>query len=184
MDVPKITFRKAVKADKKLVHEWLDKPHIKEYWDASKKMRENFDSYLKESKPFLDFWICSLDKEPFGLIKASDATEPDHDEERELDYFIPWTELEGVTLLVDFAIGEESFLGKGLSSETLKQFAKIQEPSVTAFLADPEAKNERAVHVFEKAGFARITTFIRGKGFFKGKPHYLLKLKIMHNTSE
>lgn len=179
MDVQKITFKKAVKADKKLVHEWLDKPHIKEHWDNSKKMGEIFDSYLKEDKTPFDFWICSLGKKPFGLIKISDAAEPDHDEEKELDYFIPWTEVDGVTLLLDFAIGEESCLGKGLSSETLKQFIKIQDPSVTAFLADPEVKNEKALHIYEKAGFVKVTTFIRGEGFFKGKPHYLLKLKIV-----
>jgi RimJ/RimL family protein N-acetyltransferase len=97
-----------------------------------------------------------------------------------LDYMIPWLEPEGKTLTIDFAIGEEAFLGKGLSSETLKKFAEDQEPSVSALLVDPEVKNEKAIHVYEKAGFIRVSTFIRGQGFFRGKPHYLLKMKIQH----
>ena len=85
-----------------------------------------------------------------------------------------------MTLTIDFAIGEKSFLGKGFSAVTLKRFAEVQEPTVTAFLVDPEVKNERAVHVYDKAGFVKVGTFIRGKGFFKGKPHYLMKMKILH----
>ena len=177
MDAQKITFKEATKADKKLVRGWLDKPHVKEYWDNSKKMWDNFESYLKGDKILFDYWICSYDKEPFGLIMTSDASEQDPDTKKQEDHLIPWIEPEGTTLAIDFAIGEESFLGKGFSYATLKRFAETRGPSITAFLIDPEVKNERAIHVYEKAGFTRVSTFIRGQGFFKGSPHYLFKLK-------
>ncbi len=182
MDSQKITFKKAAKTDKKLVREWLDKPHVKEYWDNSKEMWDNFESYLKGSKILFDYWICLFNKEPFGLIMTSDASEPDPVTKEVLDYMVPWIEPEGKTLTIDFAIGEEVFLGKGLSSETLKKFAEAQDPSIKAFLVDPEVKNEKALHVYEKAGFVKVTTFIRGQGFFRGKPHYLLKMKIPHKA--
>lgn len=178
MDAKKITFKLATKANKTLVREWLDKPHVKEYWDNSKKMWDNFESYIKGDKILFDYWICYYDKKPFGLIMTSDASEPDPDTKKQLDHFIPWIEQEGTTLTIDFTIGEESFLGQGLSYETLKRFAETQDSSISAFLIDPEVKNERAIHVYEKAGFVRVSTFIRGKGFFKGSPHYLLKMKI------
>lgn len=173
-----ITFKKAAKTDKKLVHEWLEKPHIEEYWDKDSKIKENFDAFIKDAETPFAFWICLQDKEAFGLIVTSDASHPDPKTKEVLDHIVPWLEPEGKTLVIDFAITEESFLGKHNASETLKQFAKAQDASVKAFLADPEAKNERATHVYEEAGFVKVSTFIRGKGFFKGKPHYLLKLKL------
>jgi RimJ/RimL family protein N-acetyltransferase len=180
IDNQKITFKKALKADKDLVHGWLKKPHVKEYWDNSEEMWENFENYLKGHKVLFDYWICYYDKEPFALIITSDASEPESGEQNTPDHFVPWLEPEGMTLTIDFAIGEKSFLGKGFSAVTLKRFAEVQDPSVTAFLVDPEVKNERATHVYDKAGFVKVGTFIRGKGFFKGKPHYLMKKKLLH----
>jgi RimJ/RimL family protein N-acetyltransferase len=180
MDTQKITFKKALKTDKDLVRGWLKKSHVKEYWDNTEEIGENFESYLKGSKALFDYWICLYDKVPFGLIITSDASTPEPGQNETPDYSVPWLEPEGMTLLIDFVIGEKSFLGKGYSSATLSKFAKVQEPSVTAFLADPEVKNEKGIHVYEKAGFVKVSTFIRGKGFFKGKPHYLMKLKIQH----
>lgn len=177
IDVKKITFKKAVKKDRSVVRQWLDNPHMKEYWDNSQEMWDNFESYLNGKKILFDYWICLYDQEPYGLIMTSDASEADPRTGKQADHLIPWVEPEGMTLTIDFAIGEESFLGKGLSSETLKKFAEAQPPSVEAFLVDPEAKNEKATHVYEKAGFVKVSTFIRGEGFFKGKPHYLLKMK-------
>lgn len=178
-DHSKITFRKALKADdKELIKSWFKKPHLKGYWDNSEEIWDNFESYLKGQKSLYDYWICSYDKAPFALILTSDASEPRLDQRQAPDHVVPWLEPEGMTWMIDFAIGEKSFLGKGLSSITLQRFAETQEPNITAFLADPEVKNEQAIHVYEKAGFVKVGTFIRGKGFFKGKPHYLMKMKI------
>lgn len=176
MEIKKITFKKAAKSDKDLVKGWLKKSHLKEYWDNREEMWENFESYLKGHKMLFDYWICSYDKQPFGLILTSDAAEPQSDQKQTPDHVVPWLEPEGITLILDFVIGEKSFLGKGYASATLKRFAEVQDQNVTAFLVDPEVKNERGIHVYEKAGFVKVATFIRGEGFFKGKPHYLMKL--------
>jgi RimJ/RimL family protein N-acetyltransferase len=173
-----ISFRKASKKDKELIIGWFKKPHLKGYWDNAEEIHEQFNLFLSGKKAHYEYWICSCDKEPFALILTADASEPEHNHKQAPDYIVPWLEPEGQTLLIDFAICEKSFLGKGLSETTLKQFAQMQEPHVTAFLAAPEVKNEQGIHVYEQAGFARVGTFIRGQGFFKGKPHYLLKMKI------
>ncbi len=162
-----ITFRKAGKADKKLIHDWLKLPHVMEYWDKSQEIAADFDSSQK-----FNFWICLSDKEPYGLILASDPTQTPP------EYLIPWIEEKGRTWLIDFIICEKSYQGKGLGAETLKQFAQHQSPEASALLAAPEVRNEKGMHIYEEAGFARVSTFIKGQGFFKGKPHYLLKLKI------
>lgn len=174
-----ISFKKALKTDKDLIRKWLKAAHVQEYWENSELIWDHFEHYLKGAHLF-DFWICSADKKPFGLIITSDASAPESGQKHTPDPFIPWLEEEGMTLLIDFVIAEKALLGKGLSSITLQRFATFQDSNVTAFLADPEVKNERALHVYEKAGFVKVGTFIRGKGFFKGKPHYLMKMKILH----
>jgi RimJ/RimL family protein N-acetyltransferase len=178
IDDKKISFRKAQKADKKLLKEWFNKPHVKEFWDNRQKMWDNCEAYLNGHKELFDYWICLYDSEPFGLMMTSDASEPNKGKDQAPDHFIPWIEPEGTTLTIDFMIGEKSFLGKGLAHLTLKKFAESQDSSVKAFLVDPEVKNGKAIHIYEKAGFVRVSTFTRGEGFFKGKPHYLLKMKI------
>jgi RimJ/RimL family protein N-acetyltransferase len=110
---------------------------------------------------------------------TSDASEIDPNKPQNHDYMVPWIEPEGKTLTTDFMIGEKAFLGKGLADITLKKFAESQDPSVTALLVDPEVKNAKAIHIYEKTGFIRVSTFTRGEGFFKGVPHYLMKLKIL-----
>jgi RimJ/RimL family protein N-acetyltransferase len=179
MDDKKIIFRKAKKTDKKLIEEWFDEPHVKEFWDKGKKIWENCESYLDGQKERLDYWICSYESKSFGLIMTSDAAEPDPRQTQTPDYFIPWIEPDGITLTLDFIIGERDFLGKGLASLTLKKFTEVQDPSIKALLVDPEVKNGRAIHIYEKVGFVRVSTFTTGEGFFKGKPHYLMKLKIL-----
>lgn len=180
MEVKKITFKKATKADKDLITGWLKKSHVKEHWDNPEELLEDFETFLKGKKLRHEYWICSYDKQPFALLLTIDASEPEPGQRQTSDVFIPWLELEGMTLLIDFAICEKSFLKKGLSSETIKKFSQTVDPHVSALLADPEVKDERAVHVYEKAGFVKVATFIRGEGFFKGQPHYLMKLKIMN----
>ncbi len=172
MDTNNITFKKAVKSDKELIQGWLKQTHIKKYWDN---LTEDLDAYLRGQPTRYEFWICYYDKQPFGLILTSDASESD----QPIDHRMSWLEPEGMTLLIDFAIAEKAFLEKGYSAPTLKRFAELQKPPVTALLAEPEVKNEHGVHIYDKAGFAKVATFIRGKGFFKGNPHYLMKIKIL-----
>lgn len=175
----KISFRKTKKTDKKFLKEWFNKDHVKEFWDKSVEMWKNCESYLDGDKQLFDYWICLYDSKPYGLIITSDASEADPHKLENHDHTVPWIEPEGKTLTIDLIIGEKSFLGKGLAEITLKKFAEKQDPSVTALLVDPEVKNAKAIHIYEKVGFVRVSTFTRGEGFFKGVPHYLMKLKIL-----
>lgn len=182
MDTQKIAFKKAGKSDQKLIQAWLDKPHIKEYWDNAQEIMARFESSLKKGEDHRNFWICFYHQEPFGLMITLDVTVPNPHAKEILDHLTPWIEPEGKTLIFDFVIAEEVFLGKGLASEVLKKFIEVLDVSDKALLADPEVKNEKGIHILEKAGFVKVSTFIRGQGFFRGKPHYLLKLKIPHRA--
>ncbi len=174
MDSKKIAFRKATPEDKKLVKSWFDKSHVKDYWDQE--ALAHFTSFLTGDQVLFDYWICLDGKMPFGLIVTSNAAVQKPKDQK--DAFVPWIEPEGITWMLDFIIGEEEHLASGFAELAIKKFIEIQDPSITAFLADPEVKNEKALEILEKVGFTKVSTFIRGQGFFKGKPHYLLKMKI------
>src|SRR5690348_13359911 len=114
MDAKKVSFRKAKKADKKLLKEWFNKEHVRKFWQHKHEMWEQCESYLDGDKHLLDYWICCYDAKPYGLIITGDVSEINPN-----DHLVPWIETEGKTLTIDFMIGEKSFLGKGLAETTL-----------------------------------------------------------------
>lgn len=174
-----ISFRGAVKSDEDLLLSWFNKSHVKEFWDNSSERWENVESYLKGNKILYDYHIGLFDGYPYCLIITSDASESAGDAPGFDNDFLPYIELDGKTWTIDFMIGEENFLGRGLSYLTLKKFTENQE-GVAAFLIDPEASNSKAIHVYERAGFEKIAIFTPKSGYFSGMKHILMKKKNKH----
>ena len=44
--IQNITFKKASKDDKSMIHDWWNKPHVMEFWDNSPEMWQNVENYL------------------------------------------------------------------------------------------------------------------------------------------
>lgn len=177
IDIKSISFRKLKKSDSELLKSWFNKSHVKEFWDNSSEMWENVESYLNGHKILYDYWIGFFDKDPFCLIITSDASENDPNAPGSDNCFLPWIEPQGKTWTIDFMIGEESFLGRGLSYQALCKFTEEQK-EVSAFLIDPELSNTKAIHVYQKAGFEKVGSFIPKTGYFSGLEHAVMKKKI------
>lgn len=77
LDCQKITFRKAIKSDEKLIKSWFNKPHVKDFWDNSDEMWQNVLEYLNGNKMLYDYWIGLFENRPYSLIITSDASEND-----------------------------------------------------------------------------------------------------------
>ena len=169
-----ILFRKAGKNDKALLKLWFRKPHVRQFWDNSLEMWQNVESYLGGNKVLYDYWIGSLEDKPFCLVITSDAAESDAEAPGSENDLQPYLDPHGKTWTIDFMIGEEAFLGKGLSYQALEDFA-AQQNGIAAFLIDPEASNAKAIHVYEKAGFVEVARFTPKEGFFTGKEHLMMK---------
>ena len=120
----------------------------------------------RETEKGMSYWLCLHQGKPIGVIAstplAQGCPEP----------FVPW--LEGATLWIEF-ISSES-IDPTLGAACLKAFA-AEHKGPGALLCDPDVKQAAALALYEAAGFTRVSTFIKGSGFFKGSPHYLLKLK-------
>jgi predicted acetyltransferase/RimJ/RimL family protein N-acetyltransferase len=176
-----INFEKATLNHKDLVFEWIEKPHVREFWDNSQEHRDDILSFMKgrtEASHYYDgiftYWIGSIENEPYCLLMTSEVIDvPD----------LPnvWREnlsQTGKVYSIDFCIGNEKYLGKGLAGPTLEAFTRfIKETvdfSVDSFMIDPAETNPRAKHVYEKAGFETAAEFIRSNCFFEGINHFLM----------
>lgn len=170
-----ITFRLATLEDQSMIKEWWTKPHVMEFWDNSPEMWQNVENYFQGKKELFDYWIGSYDQEPFALLMTSELEKSLSND----DPYAKWVEPEGLTITIDFMIGNENFFGKKLSHITLNKFAHFMKEiqGATAVIIDPAATNQRAVHVYQKAGFEIVDTFDRNKGYFSGIKHYMMKMK-------
>jgi len=178
-----IRFEKATLSHKDIIFEWLDKPHVREFWDNSQAHRDDILSFLNaRNKPsnykgIFTYWIGSIKNEPYCLLMTSEVTPED-------DLPGVWRDhlsKTGKTFSIDFAIGNETFLGKCLATPTLDAFTRfIQikvDTTVDLFMIDPAETNPRAKHVYEKAGFETVAEFVRNDGFFKDLKHFLMVKK-------
>jgi RimJ/RimL family protein N-acetyltransferase len=176
----KIHFEKATMDHKELIFEWLDEPHVREFWDNSQEHKDDILSFLDASnyKGIFTYWIGSFDNKSYCLLMTSTMTPED-------DLPEVWREhlsKTGKTFSIDFTIGNKTFLGKKLAAPTLKAFTRfIQEAvdsTVDLCMIDPAETNPRAKHVYEQAGFETVAEFIRDDGFFKDIRHYLMVKKL------
>lgn len=170
-----ITFRKAQEEDRPLLHSWLAKPYIAELWDENGVTpehgltRKDLEAFTKGEDSIFAHWIAYFGGDPYAYIMTSNATDP------EVSHLRPYLETTGETLTLDYMIGEENYLGKGLSAPTLQAFIDQLPTSITALLTDPETKNTKAIHVYEKAGFQKVADYSPSEGPFQGVDHIILK---------
>jgi predicted acetyltransferase len=120
------------------------------------------------------YWVGIIDNDPFCFILTAEVNKNENHPQVWLDNISKT----GTTYSIDFGIGNTKYLGKGLASPTLKMFAKFFhekiDPSADTFFIDPGKNNPRAIHVYKKAGFKMVGSFISTEGVFKEQQSYLM----------
>ena len=150
------TFRKLEEADFELLFNWLQQPHVKEWWDdgddtiAKVKLH-----YTKGADTVTRFLLLSDNKEPVG-------------------YFQYYVERCGV-IGIDQFLGDVSLINKGLGTKAVMAFSKLirETKQPTTIIVDPEPENHRAIRCYEKAGFLFEQIEI-GKD---GKQAYIMRME-------
>jgi aminoglycoside 6'-N-acetyltransferase-1b/aminoglycoside 6'-N-acetyltransferase-2 len=158
MGDPLFEYHPLEEGDLTLLIDWLDRPHVRQWWDAEDVSLEGVRrEYLPRARgagdahPFLAY----LDGQPVGYIQYYWAAEGDRDW---------WPDDPGPGVVgIDQFIGDPSRLNQGLGTAMIRQFTDIlkQNPAVTEIRADPRPDNVRAIRCYEKVGFlraGRITT--------------------------
>ena len=119
-----------------LVHEWLSRPHVVEWWPDPEVQAAQIDSHVEGDDT--TSWLVSLEGRTFAYLQCSQLTDD--------------------TLGLDQFIAEDALLGRGHGSGFIRQFCDEQfaGPAVKTITTDPDPDNARAIRAYEKAGFRRV----------------------------
>jgi aminoglycoside 6'-N-acetyltransferase len=153
--------------DLRVLHEWLQRPHVQRWWTDRETYEEVVEHYLPsiEGDEPTDHYLVLLDERPIGLVETYLVS--DHPE-----YAALVGVGEGVAGL-DLFIGEEALIGQGLGTEIISRFVEdvvFASPATTACIAGPDARNAASIRAFEKAGFRIVKEFVED-----GEPHALVR---------
>ncbi|MBA3670670.1 MAG: GNAT family N-acetyltransferase [Gemmatimonadaceae bacterium] len=133
-----------------MLHEWLSRPHVSEWWDGTPTFAGVVADFTPSIRGGVAHWcyIVMADGAPLGFIQAYSPV-AFHDDGWWLDEHDP-----GVRGIDQF-LAESALLGRGLGSAMVRAFvAKLfADPAITRIQTDPEPGNGRAIRCYEKAGF-------------------------------
>ncbi|WP_199249189.1 GNAT family N-acetyltransferase [[Phormidium] sp. ETS-05] len=143
-----IAFRPVqLEADLRLIHRWMNQEHVIPFWNLAldlDKMRLHLEKALADQHQTL--YIGYLDDVPMSYWESYWAKDdilgtkyPVHPEDQ------------GIHLL----IGEPDFLGKGYALPLLRAMTafQFQSASTTKIVTEPDSRNQKMIHVFERCGF-------------------------------
>ena len=152
-----IAFRRMNADDLDLLHEWLQRNHVRRWWSSRETYGEVVEHYLPaiEGRKPTQLYFIVLDERPVGFIQTYLVT--DYAEWRDL------VELDEGVAGVDLFLADEELTGRGLGSEILAEFVReiVFAASTThACVADPDAENRASIRAFEKAGFRRVRNYV------------------------
>jgi len=149
-----ISLRRAtVERDLGRLHQWLGTDHVKPYWQLDLPLSEFHDRFVEKlDDDHLTPYIGCLDHVPMSYWECYWAAEDDlanHYDAEPAD--------QGVHLL----IGPPEFLGHGYAVPLLRAVLAMQfrHPETDRVVAEPDARNDRAIGVFEQCGFELQSEF-------------------------
>jgi aminoglycoside 6'-N-acetyltransferase Ib len=143
--------------DLRLMHDWLQRPHVRRWWREGDTYQAVFDSYspaIAGSDP-TDLYLVLLEGREIGFIETYLVVNYP-------EYASLIGRGEG-TAGVDLFIADSALTGKGIGSETLRRFVSqfvFANPSTRRCVAGAEAANVASIRAFEKAGFRIVSEFV------------------------
>ena len=164
-----IEFRPVREEDLALLHDWLQREHVRRWWRDSRTYDETVAHYAPSlrGEDQTDHYVIVLDGRDVGMIETYLVA--DHP-----DWAAIVQEGEGIAGL-DLLLGEEDAVGRGLGPEALRRFAGevvFARAGVRAVVAAVDEENRRSWRAFEKAGFVYACDVEED-----GRPHRLMRLE-------
>jgi len=164
------SFAAADKNLRSIIHSWMAQEHVQEwiYGECLKWTLDDLDAFLS-GKSLFQHWVAYDGETPFGYLLTSDVIKNGDDE------YAQFCTTQGRAITLDVLIGNVDYLGKGMAHRMIKEFLLSHCTQTDEVLIDPDVKNLRAVHVYEKAGFRIVNEFIPAHSTL---PHYIMHLRI------
>lgn len=158
-----VTLRAMTEDDLPMLHDWLNRPHIVEWW-GGENQRPTLSDVVEHYRPRVlaeervTPYIAMLGNEPIGYAQSyialasgegwwQDETDP------------------GVRG-IDQSLANPTQLNKGLGTELVRSLVELlfSDPEVTKIQTDPAPTNHRAIRCYEKAGFVAQNTITTPDG--------------------
>jgi aminoglycoside 6'-N-acetyltransferase len=159
-----ITFKILDNIDLKILHQWLQHLHVRQFWDdGDRTIAQVANHYCKTGQ--VQRFIFFFDQQAAGYIQFYPI-----DQQHEYKKF---SEAEQDVIGIDFFIGEPQFLNKNLAMQVLSLFIALHGQNASRILVDPEISNHKAIHIYDKYGFKKIATLA-----IKHKQHQLMAIHI------
>jgi aminoglycoside 6'-N-acetyltransferase Ib len=153
--VPEVTLRLMSEADLGMLHEWLNRPHIVEWWggeEARPSLEDVRQHYLPSvlAEAGVTPYIAMIGTQAIGYAQSYVA----------MGSGDGWWEGEtdpGVRG-IDQSLADAADLNKGLGTALVRALVGnlFADPGVTKIQTDPSPDNLRALRCYEKAGFVRL----------------------------
>jgi RimJ/RimL family protein N-acetyltransferase len=147
--MPTITFRPLAATDLPVLHEWLQRPHWRQWWGepgAHAEVQAEYGAYIADAS-MVQPHIALLDGRPLGYIQSYVA----------MGSGDGWWEDESDPGVrgIDQSIADAADLNRGLGTLMVQAFVRklFEDPQVTRIQTDPHPDNRRAIRCYEKAGF-------------------------------
>jgi RimJ/RimL family protein N-acetyltransferase len=147
-----ISFRPLTMADMPMLHDWLQRPHVAEWWTPAPALHEVIDEFTPLTRPgHRDQAYIALEGDrEIGYIQSyvvrgsgdgwwADETDPGA---RGIDQFL----------------ADADQLGRGLGTAMVRAFVTrlFDDPAVTKIQTDPDPRNARAIRCYERSGFRAV----------------------------
>lgn len=151
--LPRLDFRPLARGDLALLHEWLRRPHLVEWWHAEPTRDEVEAEYgaLADGLDSTRAFVVIADGEPIGYIQS--YVPVDH----HADGW--WTDVRDPDVRgIDQFIADADRLERGIGTAMVRAFVArlFEDPAVTLVQVDPAPGNARAIRCYEKAGFLPV----------------------------
>lgn len=159
---------------KPLLLAWFELPHVQQFYygDGLQNTLVNVDLFCRgiHNNGRYDFhhWLVFADTIPFAFLMTSPVTGP-YDAN---DDYNRWYQIGKRIFTLDMLIGDVNYLGRGLAAPMIERFIHSQYADADLFLIDPECANQRAIHVYKKAGFDPLCEFVPD---YNPKPHLMMR---------
>lgn len=141
-----VLLRQVINSDMPVIEKWLNKEHIKQWYGEPREWIDEINNISGEYD-WQNHYIVEYENCPFGFCQYYDCSKTPKGFE--------WDNEPLGTFGIDYLIGEEAFLKKGLGSVLIQNLIKliVQREDPIQIIADPVKDNIKSIKLLEKNGF-------------------------------
>lgn len=142
----RIMLRRVATSDMPAIERWLNKEYIRQWYGEPKEWIDEINNISGEYD-WLNHYIAEYEDSPFGFCQYYDCSKTPKGFE--------WDNEPIGTFAIDYLIGEEGFLRKGLGSVIIQKLIGliVQREDPIQIIADPVKENIKSIKLLEKNRF-------------------------------